>query len=280
MAQATVTETSGLTHTDVVNTYNGNATDAETRFTALEGAPSRLTVVAGTDADVTMIQNRHYEFPASLSLTANRIRKLPVPSAVGARCRVSLTSNASYSTYSVIIQGDATVTVNNGTAATEHTRLLCPNEYIEYRATTLTNWDVWDDGRRYLPTELRLAANVTSLSTGAYSLFPWDTEFRQGAFLTTLASDTVTVRRNANVVVAGILGLNLGGVTALVIRCNSTDYLLMQADYPASFGSKVVTFYRELPFVAGDVLSLRLFQNSGSTAIALAGSLFTLRETP
>ena len=172
MAQSTVTETGGLTHTDVVTTYNGNATDAESRIAALEASPSRLTIVAGTDAAVTMLVNRHYELDGSI-LTADRIYELP-SATVGDRIRVSLTNgNASYE---LILQGDTSITINGGTAATEWSRLFIARECVEFRATSTTNWDVLDDGRIPMYGYLYAAAS-SSVSSGTWSTIAYDNSY-------------------------------------------------------------------------------------------------------
>lgn len=123
---------------------------------AVTAAP--LTVIAGTDAAVTMLVNRHYELNGSI-LTADRNYTLPTPTATGDRIRVSLTNgNASYE---CIIKGNTGITVNGGSAGAEWSRLFIAREYVEFRATDATNWDVWDDGRIECEFVFSPGSNIT-----------------------------------------------------------------------------------------------------------------------
>jgi hypothetical protein len=121
-----------------------NGTDGADGAAGADGVDAtNLELVAGTDAAVTMVANRHYEL-AGASLSATRTYKLPA-GAVGDRVRVSLTTGAAV--YALIIQGDTGITINGGSAATEWSRLFIAREYVEFRATSTSNWDVWGDGR-------------------------------------------------------------------------------------------------------------------------------------
>lgn len=98
-----------------------------------------------TTSDLSALSGNNYELTIS-GLTAERDFILPVPSAVGEQIRVKLVTDAS-ADYELVIKGAATVTINNGTAATEWSRLLIKDEVVEFRATSTTNWDVVNDDR-------------------------------------------------------------------------------------------------------------------------------------
>lgn len=151
-----------------INSLDATLTSQGDDITALQtGKQDALTVIAGTNAAVTMLVNRHYEIDGSI-LGADRIYELVAPTAIGDRIRISLTNGNA--THSVILQGDTGITLNGGAAATELTRLFIAREYIEFRATSLTNYDVYDDGRANEYCEIYGITN-TGFVGSAYTRF-------------------------------------------------------------------------------------------------------------
>jgi hypothetical protein len=168
---------------------------------------SSLSVIAGTNEAVTMIPNRHYELNGSI-LTANRIYNLDTPLGIGDRQRVSLTNGNS--SFSAIIQGVAGVTINGGTAATEWSRLHNAREYVEFLATSLTNWDVWDDGRIGSDGYCGLAANTGSAILSAYTVAPMDTSLKDSGGMVDLANDRLNIRRAGTYTIYGSAAVATG----------------------------------------------------------------------
>jgi hypothetical protein len=94
--------------------------------------------------DITAAENTHYDIVmAGMSADANFI--LPATSVVGQKIRLTVSSGDA--TYKLIIKGAASVTINNGSAATEWSRVFTTGETLEFVSVNTNAWHVCLDGR-------------------------------------------------------------------------------------------------------------------------------------
>lgn len=150
-----------------------------------------------------LLPNKHYELDASI-LTADRIYELGTPTAVGNRIRLALTNgNASYEAI-IQGQGDTGITINGGSAATELTRLFIAREYMEFIATSLTNWDVYADGRISQLVKLPGAAVSNVYVGGSNVKMPLSAATIAVGNSGDDANDQVVVRRTGKYRVTGV----------------------------------------------------------------------------
>lgn len=265
-------------HDDCTQTIADNATDAEARLAALEAA-TVLTVVAGTNAAVTMLVNRHYELDASI-LTADRNYTLPTPTATGDRIRVSLTNgNASYE---CIIKGNTGITVNGGSAGAEWSRLFIAREFAEFRATSATNWDVWDDGRIPQKVFMFLSIGVSShYANDAVTKSPLDTTTIDVGNIADLANDLARVRRDSSYSISG--SSYVDGLTSTTnqiisfLNIAGTNYRggwIGRGSTGAS-GAAVSTSIAHISLAAGDEIYTSLYHNDGGARNATVAARFT-----
>ena len=106
--------------------------------------------ISPTSANQTAAVNTRY-FADISGLTANRNFILPAGTA-GDRIELSITVGDNE--FAFVIIGDTNIKINNGTAATEWSRLFIDGESITLMATSATNWQVVVDGR--IPTLARM----------------------------------------------------------------------------------------------------------------------------
>lgn len=139
-------------------------TDADRRVFANAG--NRFPVVAITNAAVSMLANTLYHGSIS-TFSTDRIYTLPA-GVIGDIIEVALTTGNT--SHELIIAGDTGITINNGTSATEWSRLFMDRERVSFRATSTTNWDVWFDGRRFEFCEV-FGNATTAYTTGAWTQF-------------------------------------------------------------------------------------------------------------
>jgi hypothetical protein len=116
-----------------------------------------------TTADITGAVNTWYLLNIS-GLTATRNLTLPTATA-GDRIRITITTGDP--DYELIIKGATTVTINNGTAATEWSRLLADQETVEFEATSSTNWQLTEDCRSNLSAVVGDTGTQQSISSSS-----------------------------------------------------------------------------------------------------------------
>lgn len=232
---------------------------------AVTAAP--LTVIAGTNAAVTMTVNRHYELDASI-LTADRNYTLPTPTATGDRIRVSLTSGNA--TYECIIKGNTGITVNGGSAGAEWSRLFIAREYAEFRATDATNWDVWDDGRDYESIEL-FGIATTAFVNAAFTRFT----LGGSTGLSSLAgTNEIVVRRSGIYSVSGYCNFQPSGGSerTLHIQANHAPgaaldtALLVRPDtvFSSVATTRVTTVKHRVPVDVGNAITVFYYTDGTS----------------
>lgn len=121
------------------------------------------TTISLSTVDLTGSTNTCYTIDLS-GLTATRNITLPTATA-GDRFIINI--SAGHGTYALIVKGAATVTINNKAAATEWSRLFITDEFVELIATSATNWQVVEDGRKpcvVVFTRITSAANTVHLA--------------------------------------------------------------------------------------------------------------------
>lgn len=150
-----------------------------------------------TTGNITGAAGKHYELDIS-GLTANRDFTLPASAAVGSMIAVTITTGDP--DYELVLKGAATVTINNGSAATEWSRLFQDNESVLFRASSATNWNVVADKR--IPAYAKIEGDATndqtvSSSAGVYTENGnlQTTAYNYGCNITTGSRTTPTASR-------------------------------------------------------------------------------------
>lgn len=214
----------------------------------------RLAIVAGTNAAVAMLANRHYELDGSI-LTADRNYDLPVPSAVSDRIRVSLTNgNASWE---CVIRAAAGVTINGASLGAEWSRLFIAREYVEFRATSLTNWDVWDDGR--IPQQGKMRQDTAQDFThDTATKVAFDSGIKNVGDFIDLANDRFVPRRKGEYqIILRCSFLALPSSTRVIVFCSVNSALVDIASMYTAYGSDVGAYpllVTEQPVAAGQAV--------------------------
>jgi hypothetical protein len=212
-----------------------------------------------------MLPNRHYELNGS-SLTANRTYKLPTGN-VGDKIRVSLLSGNN--TYALILQGDTGITINGGSAATEWSRLFIAREYVEFRATSSSNWDVWDDGRISQLAEMSVASTATNvLPNATYTKIPLDTVNIDNAGVASTVNDQFTVRRAGNYTTE--FDVLVGGLSSVATNFLTTVFgtarlFGIDEDSTPSGAARLLTARRELALATGGTVYFEVYHTNGGS---------------
>lgn len=134
------------------NLYKALGTGTQDSTTFLRGDGTYATPVGGLDTVITTVTTSNLTASAGnrymldiSGLTANRNFVLPAGTA-GDEIEVSLTVGDD--TYVLILIGDTGISINNGSTATEWSRIFISNETVKFVATSSSNWDVVLDGRK------------------------------------------------------------------------------------------------------------------------------------
>lgn len=117
-------------------------------YWAVPSLPSVFQLPSSSNPSVSANQRNFIDLSA---LSANRDFILP-NGAVGDQIQIAITNGNA--TYSLIVKGASGITINNGAAATEWSRLFIANETVTFVASSTTNWQVVVDGR--IPTLARM----------------------------------------------------------------------------------------------------------------------------
>lgn len=252
---------------------------AATGYTEIES----ITV---TSANPTVTLG-HFHLLTIAGLTANRIFELPSSSEIG-KCVDVFVSDGS-GDYGIIIQGAAGVTINNGAAATEYTRLFNANEHMQFRLIATDTYICTVDGRVPCLTvistsydqTLSTAQTVYDLTTANGGLVRVDNCSAEDQ-----ANNAIKVRRVAavghrfSVVGIGASAFNAGEGLSLSGRINGTaieeDGLGQHAPlYMPSSGetsrSQIHGYSKDI-WSVGDLFTMYVSRNAGSANIT-AGAI-------
>jgi hypothetical protein len=151
-----------------------------------------LRNASGSDSAVSLVANQEYDVEGSV-FTANRTYSLPAASK-GDRVRINFAS--AHATHALIMAGASGVTINGGSAATEWSRLIIAKEWAEFRATSSSNWDVYNDGR-IAQVGMLEATSSTSVSANTWTQVFFNTQV-SNSNSASHANDRLTARRAGN----------------------------------------------------------------------------------
>jgi hypothetical protein len=190
-----------------------------------------LVEVAITDAAVAMTANRRY-VGSIATFTADRNYELPAGSA-GDVIEVHITTGDD--TYELIIIGDTGVSINNGTAATEWSRLHIDGEFVRLRCNATNDWHAEIDGRKPQLVKMPGAVVSNTYAANAYSKMPVGTATIAKGNSGDDANDQVTVRRAGLYRISG--NVNYYSSTEHDVACaynvGGTRYIRSSHGYPA-----------------------------------------------
>jgi hypothetical protein len=161
----------------------------------LGGAGAFSTITDAPDGDIVAAVGTLYVVDQS-TYTAPRTLTLPATAAVGDRVGVVL--KAGCADYSTIIQGNAGQSINNGSVASEWSRLFICGEYVELVCTGAnTLWAVAVDRRIPMAAKIGHAAGDPWLDNTATTP-NFDTIIADNANIADLANNRINIRRACN----------------------------------------------------------------------------------
>lgn len=164
----------------MVSTYNGGL------------LPNAQTV---TTTDITGAVGQMYVLTIA-GLTANR--NLTLPSAAPGQ-RVGVYVADGDDTYSVILLGAASQTINGGSAATEWSRVFIKGECVIFLCIAANTWIVETDGRKPCSCRVTLSTSVTTNTAATVKAVGFDVEtYDVGQIYDHVTNKFMTARR-ANV---------------------------------------------------------------------------------
>ena len=147
-----------------------------------------------TTANVSASANNVYNCTIA-GLTANRNFVLPTPSAAGEIIRVNVLDGDA--DYALILIGDAGVTINGGSAATEWSRLYTAGETVTLESTSTSNWQVIEDGRIPSVTKIYGSSSIAqSIPSASTTVIEFDNVEFDNAAAADLANNRVDIRRD------------------------------------------------------------------------------------
>lgn len=145
------------------------------------------------------VPNTRYIFDIS-GLSGNKNFTLP-SGTVGDEVEVNL--SVGDDTYGLILVGAAGVKINNGSLATEWSRLFITGESVKMVLTTGGNWQVVYDGRISCEGKMTLSAADTTNTAGTETLPTWDNAVINQGDICDLVNKRFNIRRAGNYLVGG-----------------------------------------------------------------------------
>lgn len=229
------------------------------------GLPGVDLTVTTTNPTVT-VNRMHYLTIAGL--TANRTFELPAAN-VGDRIGVYIIDGDP--DYEIVIQGATGVKINNGTAATEWSRLYTANEVVVFYYRAANEWVVERDGR--LPSYVYFNAGFTHTSNGSevvYQLESGDQVDARGWAIDDTNDRLCNIRRGGAIEGAVNGGSSLGAVDkrtgARLFYNDGADAAMSYVSWSggptstnggSAVGGKVLA--------AGDYVFFKYYQNDSSS---------------
>lgn len=163
-----------------------------------------------TTADVTGAVGQLYVCTIA-GLTADRNLTLPSATA-GERLGVYIVDGDD--TYSLILKGAASQTINGGSAATEWSRLFIQGELVIFRCVSANTWVVEIDRRIPSQCRVRLSAAVTTNTAATVKAIGFDTEdYDRGSIYDAVTNKYMTCRRAGVYTFAGFIYPNVALAT-------------------------------------------------------------------
>lgn len=246
----------------------------------------RRTPASPTTADVTGVPGVLHALDIS-GLTATRSLILPAGTD-GQRIGVYLSTGGSG--YDLDIRGGTGVTINGGAAATKFTCLVQAREYMVFRATGASNWQVDVDGRSDLAWRVQsddatvqniLSSTLTTVSAALpnvlFGVAHWYASGvfspkRPGRWLVgaslALQTITATLIAAAETNMAGAIYKSDGNTDSIAL---GTVPLMKSASSGKSLGGFSPSGVLSLDGVS-EYVSVKIYQNSGQTLALTATS--------
>lgn len=219
-----------------------------------------------TTANLTCAEDNVYNCTIA-GLTANRNAVLPAPSAAGKTIRINILDGDA--TYVLIIIGDTGVTINGGSAATEWSRLFIAGESVTLESTSVTNWNVIQDGRIACRgiAERQAAQSINSASNTKIEL---DAEIvDRGGIVDVATNDRIDIRRAGVYDISGFISLGAVMDDQEALSCQiyiDGAIVLSIKQYVSSASTNNTTFVevrKLMSLAAGQYVELYVYHNEG-----------------
>jgi hypothetical protein len=192
----------------IVDDPTGTAVTKYTKASTQRTYFGLMSAASGTDADTTAVANSDYTVDLSAWATANRTYTLPASPSVGNK--VGFKISAGNATYSLIIVGNTSQTIDGGSAASEWSRLRIAGERVVLEYVATNKWVVTTDKRRKMEAIMRLTTSADG-ETAAAIVPPigtsqpttpgaWTADLDVGS-VTSVSTSTITVFRACNILV-------------------------------------------------------------------------------
>lgn len=242
----------------------------------LVSAMLETTTATVTTGNVTAVAGKHYELTVS-GMTADRHFILPGSAVVGSEIRVKLVTDAP-ADHELILIGDAGVSINGGTAATEWSRLFIDNEFVTFRATAAGNWDVVNDGRIPQAAFAYLASTAVNAAAGAlWSNIPLDTVLFDVGNIFDATNDVFKIRRHSVLEVSGQVTVGSTSPQSMRVQNDTTGVRVMKSPtLTASASQEAGQGMTITQAAAGDIIGFDVFNGGAIADIVGSG---TFRET-
>jgi hypothetical protein len=197
-------------------------------------------------------------------LTVDRDFVLPA-GAVGDVIVVSIT--AGNSSYAMILKGTTSITINNGPANTEWSRLFITGESVTFVANSTTNWQVLEDGR--IPVLARMHYNGAgfTIPNATTTKAPLNTIKFDNASVCDTTNNEIKFRRTNKYLLTG--GMKYDTLTAQIARVMCMGWFIRTStssgrNWWASGYSANIFFGDDYRIFAGDTRQLWLYQTVAS----------------
>ena len=242
---------------------SGTVTIPAVASTATLATALPSVALSPTSSNPTVTLNQRHFIDLS-GLTANRDFVLPA-GAVGDVIVVSIT--AGNSSYAMILKGTTSITINNGPANTEWSRLFITGESVTFVANSTTNWQVLEDGR--IPVLARMHYNGAgfTIPNATTTKAPLNTiKFDNASVCDTTNNEIKFRRTNKYLLTGGMKYDTLPANIARVIAWGGLSGLAQAAEEIGGLVGTLPTFSlaTTTEFFAGDTRQLWLYQTVAS----------------
>ena len=187
-------------------------------------------------ANVTATPGRLYVATIT-TLTDNRDFILPQAN-IGERVGLYITDGDA--DFAIVIKGDTGVTINDGTAATEWSRVFIKNEYVEFFYHATNKWIVTSDRRVPCQCKLYRNTNQTGATTGWTKVNVNASEYDVGGIGDPTTNNRIDIRRAARYqVIVSIAWDGLPADIRALAACYKEGSLAIQS--PRWYNGLIVT---------------------------------------
>lgn len=246
------------------------------------GGGSGLTVssAAVTTSNVTGVAGTRHVLDVS-GMTANRNFVLPA-GAVDDEIEVNL--SVGDATYALILIGDTGISINNGSTATEWSRIFIKGETVRFVATSATNWQVIVDGRVACSAEIQ-NSGAQAIANNTDTKATLDELVNDNCSITDTTNSRITIRRSGHYIVTLHMRFDTyggNGVADGYMYEDLTTIKVLDEKYSISGRRPTVLITSKLYLEAGKAEYFYLYQNSGGSVNTYVASgqktLFSIYE--